>query len=108
MIRSLPGNGPPAVNRNREKGCTMRKRSFFALHRATSLCLLCSAGLAACSSGKTSAPPNPPPEVGVVTLHPQPVTITTHLPGRMAAYRIPEVRPQLSGVIVNPLFTECG
>jgi len=106
MIRSLFGNGPLAVNRNREKGFTMRKRSFFALHRATGLCLLCSAGLAACSSGKTAVPPSPPPEVGVVTLHPQPVTITTDLPGRMAAYRIAEVRPQVSGVIIKRLFTE--
>jgi len=104
MIRSLPGNGPPAVNL--EKGCTMRKRSFFALHRAASLCLVCGAGLAACSSGKTAAPVNPAPEVGVVTLHPQPVTITTDLPGRMTAYRIAEVRPQVSGVIVRRLFTE--
>jgi len=50
--------------------------------------------------------PNPPPEVGVVTLHPQPVTITTDLPGRTAAYRIAEVRPQVSGVILKRLFTE--
>src|ERR1700730_4225107 len=85
---------------------TMRKRSFFALYRAASLCLVCSAGLAACSSGRTAAPSNPPPEVGVVTLHPQPVTITTDLPGRTAAYRIAEVRPQVSGVIVKRLFTE--
>jgi membrane fusion protein (multidrug efflux system) len=106
MIRSLPGNGPPAVNRNREKGFTMRKRSFFAFHGAASLCLVCSAVLAACSSGKAAAPPNPPPEVGVVTLHPQPVTITTDLPGRTVAYRIAEVRPQVSGVIVKRLFTE--
>ena len=84
----------------------MRKRSFFALHRAAGLFLLCSGGLAACSSGRTATPPNPPPEVGVVTLHPQPVTITTDLPGRMAAYRIAEVRPQVSGVIVKRLFTE--
>ena len=84
----------------------MRKRSFFALRRATSLCLVCGAGLAACSAGKTAAPVNPPPEVGVVTLHPQPVTITIDLPGRLAAYRVAEVRPQVSGVIVKRLFTE--
>jgi membrane fusion protein (multidrug efflux system) len=84
----------------------MRKRTFFAFHRAASLCLVCTAVLAACSSGKAAAPPNPPPEVGVVTLHPQPVTITTDLPGRLAAYRIAEVRPQVSGVIVKRLFTE--
>jgi membrane fusion protein, multidrug efflux system len=84
----------------------MRKRSFFAVHRATSLCLVCGAGLAACSSAKTAAPVNPPPEVGVMTLHPQPVTITTDLPGRLTAYRVAEVRPQVSGVIVKRLFTE--
>jgi len=39
-------------------------------------------------------------------LHTQPVTITTDLPGRMAAYRVAEVRPQVSGVIVKRLFTE--
>jgi membrane fusion protein (multidrug efflux system) len=84
----------------------MRKRSFFALYRAASFGLLCSAGLPACSSSKSAAPPNPPPEVGVVTLHAQPVTITTDLPGRMAAYRIAEVRPQVSGVILKRLFAE--
>jgi membrane fusion protein (multidrug efflux system) len=42
----------------------------------------------------------------VVTLHPQPVTITTDLPGRTVAYRIAEVRPQVSGVILKRLFTE--
>ena len=86
----------------------MRMHSLLSLHRATSFCLVCVAGLAACSSGKTAAPPNPAPEVGVVTLHPQPVTITTDLPGRMVAYRIAEVRPQVSGVIRKRLFTEGG
>ena len=72
-------------------------------------CCAYSAVLAACSSGKTSAP-NPshasPPEVGVVTLHSQPVVITTVLPGRTAAYRVANVRPQVSGVILKRLFTE--
>jgi membrane fusion protein (multidrug efflux system) len=72
------------------------------------LCLLCSAALAACSSGKTAAPPKLPPEVGVMTLHPHPVTITTDLPGRTVAYRVAEVRPQVSGVILKRLFTEGG
>ena len=72
-------------------------------------CCAYSAVLVACSSGKTSAP-NPshpaPPEVGVVTLHSQPVMITTVLPGRTAAYRVADVRPQVSGVILKRLFTE--
>src|SRR5580692_3997362 len=41
-----------------------------------------------------------------MTLRTQPVTITTDLPGRMAAYRIAEVRPQVSGIIQKRLFTE--
>ena len=84
----------------------MHTHSLLPYRRAPILCLLCSAALAACSSGKTAAPPNPPPEVGVVTLHPQPVTITTDLPGRTVAYRVAEVRPQVSGVILKRLFTE--
>src|SRR6202051_5193686 len=86
----------------------MHTRSLLPLHRAPILCLLCSAALAACSSGKTAAQPSPPPEVGVMTLHPQPVTLTTDLPGRTVAYRIAEVRPQVSGVILKRLFTEGG
>jgi membrane fusion protein (multidrug efflux system) len=84
----------------------MRMRCHLPFHRATSLSFVCGAALAACSSGKTAAPPNPLPEVGVTTLHPQPVTITTDLPGRTVAYRIAEVRPQVSGVILKRLFTE--
>jgi membrane fusion protein, multidrug efflux system len=84
----------------------MRMRCLLPLYRVASLCLVYSAVLAACSSGKTAAPPNPPPEVGVMTLHPQPVTITTDLPGRIVAYRIAEVRPQVSGVILKRLFIE--
>jgi membrane fusion protein, multidrug efflux system len=84
----------------------MHTRSLLPLHKVPTLCLLCSVALAACSSGKTAAPPNPPPEVGVVTLHPQPVTITTDLPGRTVAYRVAEVRPQVSGVILKRLFIE--
>src|SRR5258708_2287989 len=84
----------------------MHNRRISPFHRTSILGLVCGSILAACSSGKSAVPPNPPPEVGVVTLHPQPVTITTDLPGRMAAYRIAEVRPQVSGVIVKRLFTE--
>ena len=83
----------------------MNTRSFFFLDRAPVLCLVCILALAACSSAKP-VPPSAPPEVGVVTLHAQPVTITTDLPGRTVAYRIAEVRPQVSGVILKRLFTE--
>lgn len=48
------------------------------------------------------------PEVGVVTLRPQPVTLSTELPGRTTAYLIAEVRPQVGGVLLKRLFKEGG
>ncbi|MCL6742124.1 MULTISPECIES: multidrug efflux RND transporter periplasmic adaptor subunit AcrA [Kosakonia] len=46
------------------------------------------------------------PEVGVVTVKTEPLQITTELPGRTSAYRIAEVRPQVSGIILKRNFTE--
>ncbi|EBX1039867.1 multidrug efflux pump subunit AcrA [Salmonella enterica subsp. enterica serovar Kentucky] len=46
------------------------------------------------------------PEVGVVTLKMEPLQITTELPGRTVAYRIAEVRPQVSGIILKRNFVE--
>jgi len=46
------------------------------------------------------------PEVGIVTLKSEPLTITTDLPGRTSSYRIAEVRPQVSGIILKRNFVE--
>ncbi|KAF1068325.1 MAG: Multidrug resistance protein MexA [Pseudomonas citronellolis] len=46
------------------------------------------------------------PEVGVVTLQPQSVDLTTELPGRTTAFRVAEVRPQVNGIILKRLFKE--
>ncbi|MGF6190064.1 multidrug efflux RND transporter periplasmic adaptor subunit SdeX [Serratia sp. 2723] len=46
------------------------------------------------------------PAVGVVTLKGEPLNITTDLPGRTAAYRIAEVRPQVGGIILKRNFIE--
>lgn len=46
------------------------------------------------------------PEVGIVSLHPQSVTITAELPGRTSASLEAEVRPQVAGIILKRLFTE--
>ena len=51
-------------------------------------------------------PPQAPPQVGVVTLVEQSVTLTTELPGRTSPYRIAEVRPQVNGVIQERMFVE--
>jgi membrane fusion protein (multidrug efflux system) len=63
--------------------------------------------LAACGGGKNQgAGAGGPPEVGVITLAPQVVALHTELPGRTAAYRIAEVRPQVEGIIKRRLFKE--
>lgn len=67
--------------------------------------------LAACDDeGSASAqqPPRaaPPPGVTVVTMQPQPVPRLTELPGRTTAFLTAEIRPQVSGVIRDRLFTE--
>ena len=62
--------------------------------------------LSACrqENPKTIAPG--PMEVDILTIKQQLVNLTVELPGRTAAYRIAEVRPQVGGIIKKRLFTE--
>lgn len=69
--------------------------------------LALTAALTACGGSKT-APAEKPPQVSVVTLKAQQVPITTTLPGRTVAYRIAQVRPQVSGIILKRNYTEGG
>ncbi len=83
-----------------------RLRTVF---HAAGLGLLAS-GVAALSACGQGAPPaqaqRPPPEVGVIQITPQPFELITELPGRTAAYRVAEVRPQVSGIVQKRLFEE--
>jgi membrane fusion protein (multidrug efflux system) len=62
--------------------------------------------LAGCDRSPQSQPHPSVPEVATVTVQPQKVMLTTELPGRTAAFRIAEIRPQVSGLIQKRLFTE--
>lgn len=64
--------------------------------------------LGACKDNKQGPPQAAagPVEVGTVTLSSQMVNLSVELPGRTAAYRIAEVRPQVSGIVLKRLFTE--
>lgn len=63
--------------------------------------------LSACGGGAGSQqPPMQTPQVDVVTVQQQSVTLTTELPGRTAAYETSEVRPQVNGLITERLFRE--
>jgi len=67
------------------------------------------AALVACGDAKNpAAGASAPPEVGVVTLRTQTVSLTSDLPGRTSPYRVAEVRPQVNGVVLKRLFTEGG
>ena len=64
--------------------------------------------LAACDQGGAKPAATATPQVGVITLKSEPVTLVTQLPGRTTAVRTAQVRPQVSGVIQKILFTEGG
>lgn len=82
-----------------------RSNPFMTL--AAAACLI--ALLAGCNQQKQAGgqpPGGGPPEVSVLTVEPQRLTVTTELPGRTAAYRIAEIRPQVSGIVLKRLFRE--
>ena len=59
------------------------------------------------SSPAAQQPPSrPPPEVGIVTLRPEAVTLQTELAGRTVASLVSDVRPQISGIIKARRFEE--
>jgi membrane fusion protein (multidrug efflux system) len=62
--------------------------------------------LAGCDNKETRQNSARIPEVGVITLKAQPFDIVSELPGRTSAFRIAEVRPQVSGIILKRNFTE--
>ena len=81
-----------------------KNRGFTPL--AAVLMLSGSLVLTGCNDKETQQSAPHTPEVGVVTLKSAPLQITTELPGRTSAYRIAEVRPQVSGIILKRNFEE--
>jgi membrane fusion protein (multidrug efflux system) len=78
-----------------------------ALAIAASL-LLCGCGSKEAEGGAASGRGGPkgPIQVGFVVVQPGTVAIEQQLPGRVAAYQVSEVRPQVTGVILRRLFRE--
>ena len=69
--------------------------------------LLVASGILASGCARHATPaPAPKPAVTVVNLRATPVSLTTELPGRVSAFRIAEVRPQVGGVVLRRLFKE--
>ena len=61
--------------------------------------------LTACNR-QVQAPPRPAPEVGVVTVQPTSVPVTTELSGRVSAVRMAEVRARVAGILLKRNFKE--
>lgn len=64
--------------------------------------------LGACdeSSSAVSAAQPIEPDVSIVTVKPQPRAVVRELPGRISPTRIAEVRPRVSGIVVERLFRQ--
>jgi membrane fusion protein, multidrug efflux system len=64
---------------------------------------------AACSDSQGSAEKNagpPPSPVSFITVKAEPIPITNELPGRIAPTRIAEVRPRVSGIVIERVFEQ--
>lgn len=68
--------------------------------------IVCAALLAGCDGQDDQQPHSQPPQVSVYTVKSAPLAVTTELPGRTDAFRVAEVRPQVSGIILRRNFTE--
>lgn len=72
--------------------------------RAALVAAMLGSALSGCS--KPAKPPKPTPEAGFVVVKVQSVPLTVELAGRTTAYETSEVRPQISGIVKDRLFTE--
>src|SRR5579872_629641 len=99
LDRGVPRQ-PMSVQEFRHMLFTAKNRSLGGL------LLLGAIELLAGGCAKHAAPSTPKPAATVVDLHARPVSLTTELPGRVSAFRIAEVRPQVNGVILKRLFKE--
>lgn len=62
--------------------------------------------LTACSKHDSQAHVPQTAEVGVQTVAPQHITLTTELSGRLSSLKVSDVRPQISGIVQKRLFVE--
>ncbi|MFX4222913.1 MAG: efflux RND transporter periplasmic adaptor subunit [Thalassobaculum sp.] len=76
----------------------------------TRLCAvaLATVALVACEQEEQASAPaqRPPAQVGFTTVTAEPVDLTARLPGRVVAFRMAEVRPQVDGIVTKRLFEE--
>ncbi|GAC1420082.1 MAG: efflux RND transporter periplasmic adaptor subunit [Burkholderiaceae bacterium] len=62
--------------------------------------------LASCGKQPTAPAPAPLVEVGVITVEPSRLALTTELPGRLEASRVSQVRARVPGIVLKRTFEE--
>ncbi|RXS44340.1 efflux RND transporter periplasmic adaptor subunit [Idiomarina sp. 29L] len=82
----------------------MKKRFQFAPLFAAGI--FASAVLSGCGDAPQQGQQQQAPQVEVITVQPESLELSTQLPGRTAAFRVAEVRPQVSGVLLERTFEE--
>ncbi|WP_454000371.1 efflux RND transporter periplasmic adaptor subunit [Afipia felis] len=65
-----------------------------------------SAFLSGCDDSTPAVAKNAPPEVSIVSVKAEPFTVVRELPGRISSVRVAEVRPRVSGIIVERWFQQ--
>ena len=81
-----------------------RDRTLFQAR--TYLAALSVVGLVGACTSKPRGRETPVPEAGYVVIKTEAVALPVELPGRTAAFEVSEVRPQVSGLVRQRLFTE--
>ena len=88
------------------------QNKYIRLMTVTSILALGMGGLTACGDntaaegGEQSTQQMPAAEVSVYAVQPQSIELSNILPGRVAAYKTAEIRPQVSGIVQKRLFEQ--
>lgn len=84
----------------------LKANSLLSLAAVASLGLI----LVGCQEQKAAAPgaggAPPPPVVRYTTVAPSALSVTVDLPGRTNPFRVAEIRPQVTGIVLKRLFQE--
>ncbi len=86
----------------------MNTRTLKVILRGLPAALLAAALFSGCGRNPAGAGAYnlPPPEVGVITLTPESVALTTELPGRIDPVRVAQVRARVDGIVLHREFRE--
>ena len=68
--------------------------------------IVCALLLAGCDGQENQPQQAQAPQVSVHLVKSAPLAVTTELPGRTDAFRVAEVRPQVSGIVMRRNFAE--